>query len=176
MTTLEGWERLARLNPITLAVLQEHARRVAAAIGVTVHHASSDYIRGNRVYGPGVTDERSYARFLHEAGHHETTAAERHGVTFVKRFQRVNTAGESAAWTWAKRHALCWSDTMQNELRRCLQSYWAYARLGVADRIWRELDRVDGHLTVGHAKWRLDTVGCMSVEEGRRRLAQLTRR
>jgi hypothetical protein len=176
MTTLAMWEMNAKLRPITVAVLREHADRLARSLGVTVHHSAQEYAQGSRdVYGPAITSDELYAGRLHEYGHTQTRHLRAHGVTVrVGAFRIANTASEAAAWSWAREHALIWTDAMQTCLRTSLYTYVPYARLGLKDRLWRELDYVGGRLTVGHAKHMLETVGQPSVEQLRQRLERLT--
>jgi hypothetical protein len=178
MTVLAMWERQARLAPITVDVLRAHADRLARELKVTVRLATRDYAKGaKRVYGPPIRNEIDYCRRMHELGHTQTTTEEKYGVSVsTGLFTVANSSGESAAWGWARRRALVWTDAMQDELRRCLATYRRYARHGVNDRIWRELDRVDGHATIGHLRWILETsAGTVSVDTLRARLARVTR-
>ncbi len=179
MTLLEAWEKNARLAPVTIAILREHCDLTARSLGLTLHYDERDYVRGKSVYGPAVTDRRSYARKRHEFGHTQTRHAEASGATVKVATWRgwsvANTSGEQAAWTWARAGALEWTDDMQDELRRCLVTYRPYAKHGAKDRIWLELDRVGDRLTLGHAQHQLDRVGRLRLEDARKLLANTTR-
>lgn len=64
-----------------------------------------------------VLSHTTYAIAIHEIGH------------LLNRSQsRPILEQEALAWLWAKKHALCWSPTMERVMRRGLQSYLDCAR------------------------------------------------
>jgi len=107
--------------PTTLD-LQRHAYQLAAAFGVQLLEArdlapdEALAIPGRRlaVVAP-IVDETTYAVALHELGHLiaplgslTKTPGNRHNLTRDE---------EDAAWTWARRHALLWTDAMDTVAR-----------------------------------------------------------
>src|SRR5438270_742454 len=79
---------------------------------------------------PIVVNESSYAIALHELGHlltsdghlrmHEKEAFTSH-LTLRELFMMLQE--EHAAWSWAKRHALVWTDEMKHVEKRGIESY-----------------------------------------------------
>src|SRR5262249_27586400 len=94
--------------------------------------------------------------FLHECGHCETDASRKRGQDFYINHgdgstALHNTAGEAAAWEWAKEHALVWTDVMQAELRYGLTFYKSWASKGAEDPTREQLDPTAGRRTLGNA-------------------------
>jgi len=168
---------------VSIADLERHALELAKQLQITVRWWTGNreararaFVKSRRIDVERITDETTYCVFLHECGHCETDVAGRRlGKDFIVGTVLYNSAGESRAWTWAKQHALTWTPAMQTELRRALRCVRPYATQGSADPLWRELDKIHGRLTIGHAHWRLQTLGGRTIAEARARLAQVAR-
>jgi hypothetical protein len=145
--------------PPSIAELAAHAEQLARELKIAWkvidYRSFTAYPETRRIVAPAICTELDYAGVLHEIGHNESVDAERHGKSFTHDFlglrSHCNTAGEAAAWTWARKHALVWTSAMEQEKLRCLATYKRYAAYGIADPIWKELNRVNGQLTIGHA-------------------------
>lgn len=81
-----------------------------------------------------VVDETTYAVALHELGHilhpmgrvhhsEGSRAMREHGTVDTARDARLQYDAECAAWEWAKRYALEWTDPMRRTRRIGLSSY-----------------------------------------------------
>ena len=166
---------------ITARELQAHAEGLADRLAITLRYWTSRNGQANArtriVDVPRIVDALTYGTVLHELGHVETQDAQRWWPTFHQQGARINTAGEAAAWRWARAHALVWTPEMQADMRHCLQGYLPWATGHSHDPIFSELDRMpDGRLTIGYARAQHRQalgLGPLTLAEARTRQARI---
>lgn len=131
------------------AALAAHVRDLAAAFGVRllVDPTLAPDAAGagmNRLTGedfvliPAVTEETSYAVALHELGHRVAPTGNLHaerspamrltGQPACTRDMRLQLDTETAAWDWAKHHALAWTPLMARVRAMTFRTYLQKAR------------------------------------------------
>lgn len=114
--------------------LNAHAITLALEHHIAVVRCHYDEARAEqearRAHVPAVTNDQTYAVFLHEVGHVVSPEADsrqyRHAVEKIDDSARqalLSPLGEIGAWRFAVTHALTWSAEMQAEMYRCLSSY-----------------------------------------------------
>lgn len=108
---------------MTAAALRRHALRVAEDLGVTLVEVSNlppdfgvSVLRTGTVLTRPVRTHRDYAVALHELGHQALGVGQ-------QRRTPDGLAQEWRCWSWARRHALAWTPSMQAAAGRCLRTY-----------------------------------------------------
>ena len=115
-----------------LADLNRHAVDLAAQYGVMVRRATNTHGRANpegrTITCPAVTDDATYAVFLHELAHVVTPDADsRQFPHHVSDTSLIAVGGELGAWNWAVDHAKVWTKPMQEKMHASLLSYRQHA-------------------------------------------------
>ena len=125
--------------------LNEHAIELATRLRIQVtarqfagggcaHHGT------RAIECPPVTNESSYAVFLHEVGHLESPQGDsrqyRHSVSDVAgRPGLIAIGGECGAWRWAMRAAKMWTREMHGAMSDAMRFYASYADADEKDEI-----------------------------------------
>jgi hypothetical protein len=125
---------------VSVQEMAEHITRLAQVHGVTVTSHSTGgraWRKTRRIAVRPVKSDKTYAIALHELGHVL-------GRTGPRRLDK-----EVFAWDWAYQHALIWTDTMDAERARCLQSYvvWAQRKQARTGKVYL----APGHRAVSYA-------------------------
>jgi hypothetical protein len=112
--------------------LNTHAVDLAVQHGVTVRRATNTHGRadpeGRTITCPAVTDDATYAVFLHELAHVvDPDADSRQFPHHVSDTSLIAVGGELGAWAWAVKHALVWTKPMQEKMHASLLSYRQHA-------------------------------------------------
>ena len=115
-----------------LADLNRHSVDLAADYGVTVRRATNTHGRadpeGRTITCSAVTDDATYAVFLHELAHVVDPAADsRQFPHHVSDTSLIAVGGELGAWNWAVDHAKVWTKPMQEKMHASLLSYRQHA-------------------------------------------------
>lgn len=139
------------MTALDIARLALHVNQLATAFSIDMllvcdatpeeGHATNLSMGGKRrsviVMRP-VVDETSYITALHEMGHHLSPFGQLASHLCLRapstreeeqRVRRVQLDEETAAWEWARHHALYWSASMEAVYQLAYQSYeQAYQR------------------------------------------------
>lgn len=139
-------ENLERLNAHAISLAVERGLTVVCS-GVGGDASCTQDSR--TITCPPVTDESSYATFLHEFGHTMPAGDSRQYRHCVTSTNLIAIGGEVGAWRWAIDHALRWTRDMADVLCQSLTSYLAHAttsdeREAIADCIACSQARVSG--------------------------------
>lgn len=111
--------------------LNDHAADLAVRHNIIVERSEDRWCafqEERRISVPAVTNEYSYATFLHEVGHIVSPDADSrqyaNKVADVSGYPGlISVPGEIGAWHWAVANALTWTREMQDSLFRGLKFY-----------------------------------------------------
>jgi hypothetical protein len=109
---------------LQIEVLRRHIEDIAAKCNIQIVYKEGypgrAYHRERRIKISPIKSEITYAVALHELGH------------LLGRRGRARIDKETFAWIWAKQNSLIWTESMNDKMVRCLQSYvmWSKRRKG----------------------------------------------